>query len=217
MRVSTKVMFLPLLGIGACLFVAATVTASRHRSKSSGVAVSSLPDAVVTEVRRTTLSNSFSIAGEFLPYQEVELHAKVSGYIRKINVDIGDQVRCGQVLAVLEIPELTAQVQSADASVRHSQDEITRAENEVRRAEADHAALHAAAVRLEQASATRPGLIAEQELDDATAKDREAEARVDAARRRYRLRVSSWMFRKLTNCVTPHYRIIHASPRLSVA
>jgi RND family efflux transporter MFP subunit len=138
--------------------------------------------AAVVQVRRAPLSNTLSIAGEFLPYQEVELHAKVAGYIRNINVDIGDRVHKGQVLAVLEIPELVAQVQSADASVRHSQEEISRSQNEISRVEADHAALHTAAARLKQASDTRPGLIAEQELDDATAKDRAAEAQVDAAK-----------------------------------
>ena len=97
-------------------------------------------------------------------------------------MDIGDRVHRGQVLAVLEIPELTAQLQSATAGVRHSQEEITRAQNEVSRAEADHAALHAAAVRLKQASEARPGLIAEQELDDATAKDRSTEAQVESAK-----------------------------------
>jgi RND family efflux transporter MFP subunit len=136
----------------------------------------------VVKVRRAPLSNTLSIAGEFIPYQEVELHAKVAGYIKNINVDIGDRVRRGQVLAVLEIPELTAQLQSASAGVRHSQEEIVHAQNEVSRAEADHAALHAAAARLKQASEARPGLIAEQELDDATAKDRSSEAQVDAAK-----------------------------------
>ena len=140
------------------------------------------PRAAVVQVRRTPLSNTLSIAGEFLPYQEVELHAKVAGYIRNINVDIGDRVRTGQVLAVLEIPELSAQLEGASAGVRHSQEEITRAQNEVSRAEADHASLHAAAARLKQASEARPGLIAEQELDDATAKDRSAEAQVDATK-----------------------------------
>jgi len=135
-----------------------------------------------TSVGRAPLSNTLSIAGEFLPYQEVELHAKVSGYIRNINVDIGDRVRKGQVLAILEIPELVAQLQAAGAGVRHSQEEITRAQNDVSRAEADHAALHAGAARLRQASEARPGLIAEQELDDATAKDRSAEAQVEAAK-----------------------------------
>jgi len=71
--------------------------------------------AAVVQVRRAPLSNALAIAGEFLPYQEVELHAKVAGYIRNINVDIGDRVHKGQVLAVLEIPELVAQLQRAQA------------------------------------------------------------------------------------------------------
>jgi RND family efflux transporter MFP subunit len=149
---------------------------------ASSVSVDAALRAAVVQVRRTPLSNTLSVAGEFLPYQEVELHAKVAGYIKNINVDIGDRVRQGQVLAVLEIPELTAQLESANAGVRHSQEEITRAQNEVSRAEADHAALHAAAKRLRQASEARPGLIAEQELDDSLAKDRSAEAQVDAAK-----------------------------------
>jgi RND family efflux transporter MFP subunit len=161
----------------------AAVTGCGHSGRTSTtVSADAAPRAAVVKVRRTPLSNSFSIAGEFLPYQEVELHAKVAGYIRNINVDIGDRVRTGQVLAVLEIPELSAELQGAGAGVRHSQEEITRAQNEVSRAEADHDALHAAASRLREASATRPGLIAEQELDDATAKDRSAEAQVEAAK-----------------------------------
>ena len=146
------------------------------------VSADAAPRAAVVKVRRAPLSNTLSIAGEFLPYQEVELHAKVAGYIRNINVDIGDRVRTGQVLAVLEIPELSAQLAGANAGVRHSREEITRAQNEVSRAEADHEALHAAAARLKQASEARPGLVAEQELDDATAKDRSAEAQVEAAK-----------------------------------
>jgi len=161
--------------------IGAAVACGRSGSGGSVSADTPAPAAVVP-VRRTPLSNTLSIAGEFLPYQEVELHAKVAGYIRNINVDIGDRVHKGQVLAVLEIPELVAQLQAAAAGVRHSQEEITRAQNEVSRAEAGHAALHAAATRLKQASDARPGLIAEQELDDATAKDLGAEAQVEAAK-----------------------------------
>ena len=158
-------------------------TSCGHGEGSGGsVSADAPPRAAVVQVRRAPLSNTLSIAGEFLPYQEVELHAKVAGYIKNINVDIGDRVHQGQVLAVLEIPELVAELQSASAGVRHSQEEITRAQNEVARAEADHAALHAAATRLKQASEARPGLIAEQELDDASAKDRSTEAQVDAAK-----------------------------------
>jgi len=158
-------------------------TGCGHGEGSGGaVSADAPPRAAVVQVRRAPVSNTLSIAGEFLPYQEVELHAKVAGYIKNINVDIGDRVHQGQVLAVLEIPELMAELQSASAGVRHSQEEITRAQNEVARAEADHAALHAAATRLKKASEARPGLIAEQELDDASAKDRSTEAQVDAAK-----------------------------------
>ncbi len=153
--------------------------ASRVTSGSDGATA---PFAAVAPVRRATIANSLSIAGQFLPYQNVELHAKVAGYIRAIYVDIGDHVHKGQVLAVLEVPELVAELQGAGAGVRHSQQEVQRAQNEVTRAEADHAALHSNALRLEQASKARPGLIAQQELDDAEAKDRAAEAQIDSAK-----------------------------------
>src|SRR5579884_634760 len=171
-------------GIVVCLALAATMITYRVRASNSsrGGARATAPRAAIAVVKQEPVSSTVSIAGEFLPYQEVELHAKVAGYIRKINVDIGDRVRAGQVLAVLEVPELNAQVQGADAGIRHSQDEIVRAQNEVARDEAAHAALHAAAIRLKQAASARPGLIAEQELDDAEAKDQAAEAQVEAAK-----------------------------------
>jgi len=166
--------------VAVCLAVSAGC--GHSSDSSSSVSADAPPTAAVVEAKRTQLSNTLSIAGEFLPYQEVELHAKVTGYIRNINVDIGDHVHQGQVLANLEVPELVAQEQAASAGVRHSQEEISRAQNDVARAEADHAALHAAATRLKQASEARPGLIAEQELDDTTAKDRSSQAQVDAAK-----------------------------------
>ena len=110
------------------------------------------------------------------------MHAKVSGYIRRISVDIGDRVAAGQVIAVLEVPELSAQVAGAQAQVRHSLSEIDRAKSGVALEEASYSAVHAAYTRLAQAAKMRPGLVAEQELDDSHAKDLDAQARVNAAR-----------------------------------
>lgn len=140
------------------------------------------PTAPIAVVSRAPLTNTLSVAGEFLPFQEVELHAKVAGYIKRITVDIGDKVKVGQVIATLDIPELVAQVQGADAGVRQTREQITRAKSEIMRAQANYDALHSGAQRLQQASASRPGLIAQQELDDALAKDRAAAAQVDAAK-----------------------------------
>ena len=138
--------------------------------------------AAIAPVTRGDLSSTLTVAGEFQPYQEVELHAKVSGYIRKINVDIGDRVKSGQVIATLEVPELTAQVAGSQAGVRHSQSEIARAQSGVALAEANYAAVHAAYTRLSEASKQRPGLVAEQELDDSRARDLDAQARINVAK-----------------------------------
>jgi RND family efflux transporter MFP subunit len=138
--------------------------------------------AAVVAVTRGNLASSLTVAGQFQPYQQVDLHAKVSGYIRWIKVDIGDRVRRGEVLALLEVPELQDQVQGAQAEVRHSQSDITRAQSEVVSAESTYSAVHAEYTRLEEASKERPGLIAEQELDDARAKDQQAAAQVGVAK-----------------------------------
>lgn len=143
---------------------------------------SSIAGASVTQVKRENLASTLTVAGQFQPYQEVDLHAKVSGYIRRINVDIGDRVRNGEVIATLEVPELTAQLSAAQAEVRHSQSEIDRAKSEVAGAESNHAALHDAYTRLAQAAKQRPGLIAQQELDDAMAKDQNSEANINVAK-----------------------------------
>jgi len=138
--------------------------------------------ASVAPVTRGDLSSTLTVAGEFQPYQEVELHAKVSGYVRRINVDIGDRVNNGQIIATLEVPELNAQVAASQAEIRHSESEIARAQSGVALAEADYAALHAAFTRLSEASNRRPGLIAAQELDDARAKDQDGEAKINVAK-----------------------------------
>ena len=142
----------------------------------------------VALVTRTPLVNTLTLSGAFRPYQEVDVHAKVAGYIRQIFVDVGDKVKKDQVLAILEVPELNAQVAGAKAAIGLSQNAIHRSESEIERALSTHAAYHSAFSRLKQASESRPGLIAEQELDDSLAKDKESEAQVAAAGPRWRSR-----------------------------
>jgi RND family efflux transporter MFP subunit len=141
----------------------------------------SLPIAAVQPATRGTMQSSITLSGEFRPYQEVDLHAKVAGYIKAIYVDVGDKVKEGQTLAILEVPELNAQVLAAQAAMRRSKEGINRAEKDLNRAQSAYTAAHAAYTRLKQASLARPGLIAEQELDDSLAKDQEAEAQVGSA------------------------------------
>jgi RND family efflux transporter MFP subunit len=137
--------------------------------------------AAVARVQRGPIENTLTISGEFKPFQDVDVHAKVAGYIKKIYVDVGDHVKAGQTLAVLEVPELAAQLTGADAQVRRSKEEIRRAQGDVQRAESSHAAAHSMYARLKQASEQQKGLVAQQEVDDAQAKDLEGEAQVSSA------------------------------------
>jgi multidrug resistance efflux pump len=88
----------------------------------------------------------------------------------------------GQTLAVLEVPELQAEVAGAQAGIIQTQQNIVRLQNEVALEEADYAAVHANYTRLKQASDEQPGLVAAQELDDALAKDKSAASQVEAAK-----------------------------------
>lgn len=137
--------------------------------------------AAVARAERRDLGNTLAIAGEFKPFQDVDVHAKVAGYIRKIYVDVGDHVKEGQTLAVLEVPELAAQLSGADAAVRAAQEQIRRAQGDLQRAQSTHSAAHSSYTRLKQAADSRAGLVAQQEVDDTQAKDLEAEAQVASA------------------------------------
>lgn len=145
-------------------------------------AASSDATAAVARVERRTISNTLKISGEFKPFQDVDVHAKVAGYIKAIYVDVGTHVRQGQTLAILEVPELAAQLAGADAAVRRANEEIGRAQGDLERAKSSHAAAHLAFQRLSDAAKTRQGLVAQQEIDDAQAKDLEAEAQVSSAK-----------------------------------
>jgi RND family efflux transporter MFP subunit len=136
--------------------------------------------AAVVRAERRTISNTLTISGEFKPFQDIDVHAKVAGYIKRIYVDVGDHVKDGQTLAELEVPELAAQLSGTDAAVRKSREEIRRAQSDIERAQSVHSAAHSAYTRLKQAADSRAGLVAQQELDDSQAKDLEAEAQVSS-------------------------------------
>lgn len=148
---------------------------------SRSMASSADPPAAVARAERHNLGNALTIAGEFKAFQDVDVHAKVAGYIRTINVDVGDHVKQGQTLAVLEVPELAAQLAGADAAVGAAQEQVRRAQGDLQRAQSTHSAAHSAYARLKQAADSRAGLVAQQEVDDSQAKDLGAEAQVASA------------------------------------
>ena len=136
----------------------------------------------VTKVVKKTLSRQITLSSELVPFQEIDVYAKESGYVRKLDVDYGSHVKVGQVMATLKIPELEAQLQEDQAEIKNAINQASRADNELKRYEAQYNALHLQYTRLNQVFQTQPGIVAQQEVDDAQGKDLAAASQVDAGK-----------------------------------
>ncbi|MCC6590982.1 MAG: efflux RND transporter periplasmic adaptor subunit [Bryobacterales bacterium] len=136
----------------------------------------------VSQVKRDSIVRKVTLAAEFRPYEEVELHAKVAGYLREINVDVGDRVQKGQPLATLEVPEMAQDVAQAAAGRARSEADVVRSRVELQRAQTTAKLAQLSYDRLSAVLKSRPNLIAQQEIDEAKTRADAAREQVDAAR-----------------------------------
>jgi RND family efflux transporter MFP subunit len=159
-KILAAVIVLGLAGLWVAHYVRAQTPA--------GVDPATAPTAGVAPVTREDLSKEVTIDAEFRPYEEVELHAKVTGYVSKMNVDFGDKVKAGQLLATIEVPELQAELDNAQATGQ--------------KAEADYTNANLIYSRLQSVNQEHPNLVAQQDLDTAQANDLTTTATIAAAR-----------------------------------
>jgi RND family efflux transporter MFP subunit len=171
----------------ALLFVAAaaclTSGCSKHEPvRASDAKSADVPTVAVARATIEDLSHGLVLTAEFRPYQEVDVMAKVAGFIREINVDVGDRVQKGQLLATLEIPEMADDLKRADAATVRARADVTRAQDEQRRAESAHDMAHLSFQRLSAVAEKKPGLVAQQDIDEAHSRDLVAEAQLAGAK-----------------------------------
>ena len=138
--------------------------------------------APVVRVSRQNLTNELEIASEFRPFQEIDVHAKESGYIKQLDIDWGTHVKAGQLMAVLEIPELEQQIERDKAAEQGSRQTLARAHEELTRAQSAYQVAHLTSTRMAAVQKTQPGLVAQEEVDVSQGKDEEASAEVSASR-----------------------------------
>jgi RND family efflux transporter MFP subunit len=171
MKISFRIFLLPL----ALAAVSCGPTDDESAPKA-GKAADTATVAVAKAVRED-LSKSVDLTAELLPWQQVEIHAKVAGYVKQINVDVGDHAKRGDVLATLEIPEIEDEEKQADAAVMTAQEQV-------KSLEAAYEETSLLAGRMTAASKETQGLIAQQDLDTANAKNRANEADLAAAKQK---------------------------------
>jgi RND family efflux transporter MFP subunit len=126
-----------------------------------------LPTVACATVTREDLFRKITIPAEFRPYVEANLNAKVSGYVDKVNVDFGDKVKAGQVLATLIVPELSQELTNAIAAEE--------------KADADYTNAELIYTRLSTVNQQHPDLVAQQSIDTASANAQMADAAIAAA------------------------------------
>jgi RND family efflux transporter MFP subunit len=165
----------------AALLAAAALSLSSCSDKDNQVHASGPSMTVgVTRVVKMSLGRTLTLSSELVPFQEIDVYAKESGYVKKLTVDYGSHVKAGEVMAVLEIPELEAQIDEDQADIKNATNQIARAQHELSRYQAQYEALHLEYTRLNGVFQSQPGIVAQQEVDDAQGKDLAAASQVDA-------------------------------------
>jgi multidrug efflux pump subunit AcrA (membrane-fusion protein) len=85
-----------------------------------------VPVVEVIRVQNAPPANDLTVPGTTTPLTQANVYARSSGYLKKRYVDIGDRVHQGQLLAVIDAPDLDQQVDQARASLRQAQSQLAQ-------------------------------------------------------------------------------------------
>ena len=139
------------------------------------------PTVPVATAGPANLENDLVLTAEFRPYQQVDVMAKIAGYVKAINVDIGDHVRQNAVLATLEVPEIQDDVAKAKSGVAGAEANIVTAQAAIARAQAGANIAALSLKRIQDVAARDQGLVPRQEIDVAQSRSLEAAAQLASA------------------------------------
>lgn len=160
-----------------CLCVLQSCHSSQTKTEDSKAAtVLEQPSVQVALVTKGKLSSSIQIPGELQAFQQVDLYAKITSYVKQLFVDVGSEVKQGQLLASMEAPEINSQLSAAQSRLQSY--------------EAVYIASKANYNRLLETSKT-PGTISPNDLDLAKARQSSDYAQFQAARASYNEVVSN--------------------------
>jgi membrane fusion protein (multidrug efflux system) len=129
-----------------------------------------VPPVETIDLQKSKLVSTLQVPGELTPHQQVSLYAKINSYVKRYLVDVGSEVHAGQLMIVLEAPEINSQLASARARIKQQ--------------EAIYLASKATYDRLFNTAKT-PGTIAQNDIDQADARRKADLANVEAAKASY--------------------------------
>ena len=175
--------------LGSIVLLLSTIACTGCTTRTSAEP-QEIPVVPVSHAVRMDMHNDVTLTAELEPYYEVDVMAKEAGYIRHMLVDIGDHVKTGQLICVLEIPELQDDLERAKADVQTANAQLLGAEQDRKRAVAAQSIAHLSYTRILDVSKKEPGLVPLQEVDVAHSRDLEAEAQVASAEQNIQASIS---------------------------
>jgi RND family efflux transporter MFP subunit len=184
MRSKTRLFLLFGLSAAAAGVLASCGGTGKVHAKDPGEPGANPAGVSVGEVKviRKNVGRTLTVSSELVPFQEIDVFAKESGFVKDLNVDYGSRVQKDQVLATLEIPELQLQVKEDDAAVKNAEAQIPHAQEELNRVQAQQKVLQLQYDRLNGVANSKPGLVAQQEVDDSQGRALAMAAQVEAAK-----------------------------------
>lgn len=164
-RFPRLVAYFLLLVTASAGFISCGAAAEKEKKATAPVQPDAAPEYFLAE--KGKLSSAVEIPGELIAFQQVDLYAKVSSFVKKLHVDVGSEVKEGQVLATMDAPEINSQLSGAASKLQAL--------------EATYTASKAHYDRLLETSKT-PGTISPNDLDIALAKQKSDYAQLEAAK-----------------------------------
>jgi RND family efflux transporter MFP subunit len=159
------------LGVAFIVVLAVRFFEQRAVAAAGESAYSAPPPVDVVTAKAPGAGQDLVLPAQTAAWYETTIYARVNGYVAKWLVDIGDHVKKGQVLAVIETPELDAELAAARASLRASEAQVT-----ARQAEAEFSR-----TTNERWRDSPKGVVSEQEREAKKADYESAQARLYAA------------------------------------
>ena len=126
-----------------------------HKAETEKSAETAAPSTEIFSLQKEDLSTAFHTPGELISYQQVDLYARETSFVKKLYADVGSEVSTGQLLISMEAPELNSRLAGAESRAKAQ--------------EAAYIASKANYSRLLETSKT-PGTISQNDLDQALAR-----------------------------------------------
>lgn len=179
---SSKVRRFILMPLGAVAIATPTVLAIGHHAATAKAPDIPPPLVQTAKPTRGNVPVTSSLSGTLAPFEQAKLYAKTAGYLKAIYVDKGDHVKAGQLLALIDAPELQSQLAAAKSKALQAQANLVERRADYQKALSEERITALAYDRLRGARKQSPDLIAPMEEDLARSKAEQAKAEVATAR-----------------------------------